>query len=334
MHTHTVRRSALGLTLVLSLAAPGQAQSTVRPIPRVPLPGAAGALSAVPRASWTQLDEVAPEADERTTVEAELFGTYLGTADLSDLPGSVQTVRGGLSATIGREFGPFDRAALELRSESNFYDFDAGTDLVPGAPDPFNDVYDTRLIGSHYHAVGERSSLFTGAELRFAGEDEAELTEGLTLSGTVGIGYRPSRELEVRFGLLGFSRLEDDGVAIPYVGLDWQPSDTLRLTAEGTRVELGLLLAERWDLVFGAEYEQRQFRLNDDAPNLNAAFRDEQVDVEAQLGFELREGTRLAATAGVALWRELTFLADGGDLLSVTEVDPEPYVGLTLEIGI
>lgn len=332
LKTQTITGTGLALAIGL-LAETAGAQSSIRPIPRAAQPSAGGALHSVPLASWSQLDSVTPEEEDPIFVHAELSGRALGTGEFSDLPGQVQTLRGTLSATLGREFGPSDRAAIELRSESSFYDFSSSAELIPGSGDPANDLYDTRLIGSHDHALSANSSLFTGLEFRFAGEDEASLTDGLTLAGAVGYGYRPSPELEVRFGALAFSRLEDDAVAIPFVGIDWQPNDRLRLTAEGTRAELELGVTQTIDMTFGAEYAQRQYRLNDTGTGAKgSAFRDEQVDAELEVGIQLGDNARLTGLGGVTLWRELTFLSDGA-LQSVTEIDPQPYVGLGLTLS-
>jgi hypothetical protein len=307
-------------------------QSTVRPIPRVApyelsVASAAPDLARGPRSEFAQ--DAAPGETEGTAVSLRGSGTVLQGSDYSDADGSVDTQRGGWEVLLGSTFGDGGLFAFGLGNEASFYDF-GGAGFVSGASDPFNDVYETRLRSTIYLPVSEPVSFFTGAELTLGGEDEAEWQDGLTVGAATGFGYRVSPALELSFGLAGASRLSDEAYLLPFLGFDWQLTETTRLIAEGPEVRLEQALGRRFDLELGAAYHQRQFRLNDSGPVSGGVFRDEQIDLSAELRFTPGPRFSVGLEVGASLWRELSFQSAAGENLGEAELAAAPFVGLSL----
>lgn len=326
----------LGAALGGALGAePVRAQSTVLPIPRIErheltLMAIAPDVVSGPRASWAEL-AAAPDGGPADSTDFGLRGRLrlLDDSPYSDAQGGVATQRGGWEALLGRSLEGGGLLALGLDTEASFYDF-SGPGFAGAVGDPFNDVYESRLRSTLYTPLDRELSLFTGLELGFGGESEADLASGITAGAAVGASYRASDALEVSLGVAAGSRLEDDAYALPFIGVDWRLTDSTRLVAEGPEVRLEQRLSAGLGAVLLADYDLRQFRLDDDGPLDGGAFRDEQIDVGLGLDWTPIDGVRIGVEGGATLWRELTTLSSNGVDLGVTEVDPAAYVGFTL----
>jgi hypothetical protein len=311
-----------------------QAQSTVLPIPRIErhelrLLAVAPDVVSGPRSSWAEL-AAAPEGELDDPTDFGLQGRMrlLDESPYSDAAGRIATQRAGWQALLGRRLEGGGLFALGLDTEASFYDFSGPG--AAGVGDPFNDVYESRLRSTLYTPLDRELSVFTGLELAYGGESEADLASGLTAGAAVGASYRASENLEVSLGVAAASRLEDDAYALPFIGVDWQLTGSTRLVAEGPEVRLEQRFTAGLDGYLLADYDLRQFRLDEDGPLDGGAFRDEQIDLGAGLNWTPIDGVRIGVEGGLTVWRELTTLsADGADL-GVTEVDPAPFVGFTL----
>jgi hypothetical protein len=320
----------------VALADAAFAQSTVRPVPRIPRPFDWNTVSAAPAAAANtphERLEALFTAPARREVTLEAGGTLLPASALETNTGDVATERFGWSAGLVQELDGGSIVALRVANEASFYDFGASAPLIGNSTDPLNDVYETRLGATYYGPIGERLSYYHGLEFVVAGEPDAGIAESTTLGLTSGLAYRATENLEFTLGLFAFSRLEDDAVVMPYIGLEWHVTSAIALAAEGNRVALVAELTDALELELFARYGQRQFRLERAGGVDEPVFRDEQIDLGATFAYALGEGAGLELGAGFTAWRELTFLDDGATLSEV-ELDPEPFVSLGLTFGI
>ncbi|MHC4263442.1 MAG: hypothetical protein ACYSWX_13030 [Planctomycetota bacterium] len=315
------------------LARPVEAQSGIRHVPRIErhelgLLAVTGDVVDGPRSSWiTGLDQ--GPTGEPASLGLRGAMQLMDDSALSDVSGTLSTQRAGWDLLLGRHFEDGGVLAFGLETEASFYDF-GGSGFGAGLSDPFNDVYESRLRGTVYRRLDSHTSFFAGGEIAFGSEDEAELASGVTAGASFGFGYRPSDALEVTFGIAGASRLEDDAYVLPFIGVDWCLTESTRLVAEGPEVRPEQDLGDTWELQVLADYDLRQFRLNDEGPTAGGAFRDEQIDLGAGLYWQPGDAVRFGLEGGMTVWRELTLLADGGASLGVTEVDPAPWIGISL----
>jgi hypothetical protein len=337
---HSTTTLALAFAIAAT-ATTAQAQSTVRPVPRIPRPldwSVAEASAARPNTNTTapsaheRLEALLPD-EARREVDLEVHGTLLPAAGLETGVGEVQTQRFGWRGALLQELDGGSVVALSVANEATFYDFGDTAALIGSSSDPLNDVYETRLGATYYGPLGERLSYYHGLEFVVAGDPEAGLRESTTLGLTSGIAYRAADSLEVTLGLFAFSRLEDDAVVMPYIGLEWEVLDGIALRAEGNRVALAAELGDTLDLELFALYAQRQFRLDEAGGVDEPVFRDEQIDLGATLAIGIGEGASLELGVGYTAWRELTFLA-GGSTQSEVELDPKPFASLGLTFGL
>lgn len=321
-----------GVSLVALIAGSferAEAQSLVRPIPRAESLGAPLA----PVAGFRELASLESAAQEQWRTEARLFGEARPSGQLEGLDSAAETQRMGWSAAVTRQFDERERLTLEGELESSFYGWSGSAPLVGGSSDPFNDLYRARFAASHQQPLSERLSVVNGLEFSLNGEDEADPLDGLVVGASSALGFAAHEQLQLSAGALVLSRLEDDPLAIPFLGIDWRPNETLHLSAEGPRVRLDLALSERFSLRFESLYAQRQYRLNEDGSGSAPVFRDEAIDLKGELHFAANQHARLVLSAGLAAWREFTFLSDGGQKLLEAEQSKEPFVGLALHLS-
>jgi len=333
-----IRRNAtVGAFLVLATGT-AAAQSIVRPVPRVATHELASLsiapdLGFGPRSEW---DVYGPQLEDQAQdgLAVALVGTleFHPDAQLSNAAGEVATQRAAWDMVLGSSSRSGGLFAVDLKTEASFYDFGGTAGLVPGAPDPFNDLYSTRLGATIYTPMADRLHLFNGVEITLAGEDQVGILDGATIGGATGFAYRASDELELSVGLAGASRLEDDAYVLPFLGIDWQATSSTRLVAEGPELRLEQDLSETVEMTLSAVYDLRQFRLNEGGALDKGVFRDEQIAMGASLSWRPDAGVQLRVGGGYTLWRELTFFDRDGIQLGQSEMDPAPYVSMSLSL--
>jgi len=330
------RRTTTFLAL-LALGGGAFAQNAFRPLPELPdlneWPGAHAAPISRAEAWFNQLEADADQPQPRTFVEVRAIAEASKGADF-DSGGSLASQHGGWVATLGTELDDDRIAALSITTEAFFYNLGGGNDLVPGASQPFNDLYRASIAGVVRSSAAGAPGWFGGFSVALGGEDEAPTNESLVVGATGGVRYEVSDRLDLELGVAALSRLEDDAWIWPYIGFRWRANEWLELAAEGTKLEARAKVADHWSLVGRAQYELNQFRLNDDNPLPKGVFRDEQI--RAGVGVERRgdDGFSFEVLAGLNLWRELSTLDSSGVKLVESELDPAPFVALSLGLSL
>jgi hypothetical protein len=318
----------------LSLAS---GQSNVRPVPAIGrVPRAAGGSDAGSREAEearflrAPAGQTAPEP--AWDVGMEIHGMLQPAADLETALGERSVLRGGWDASLARRRG--DRSLeLFLDTEASFYDWSATAALPGGAADPFNDLYETRVGALLGFAEDEQVSWFTGMEVVLAGEDSPSIGAALSIGAITGVDVRAGDDLTLSFGLAALTRLEDSTWVLPYLGFDWRLNDTVRLATDGAGVLLEAQLGRDWTATLAAEYELRQFRLNEDNAIPGGVYQDDQITLSGTLDWRVSASATLSLTAGLVAWQESTFLDDGGAKLGEVETDPAPFGAVSLTFG-
>lgn len=311
-------------------------QSNVRPVP---------AASRVQRATgghhfdsrkaeearYLKLADAPMQRPMEWDVGMDIHGMMQPASDL-ETGGDRSVLRGGWEATLSRSNG--DRSlALFLDTEASFYDWSTTTPLPGGATDPFNDLYETRLGAVMGFDESEQVSWFTGVEIVLAGEDSASIGDSLSIGVVTGCDVQASDDLSLSFGIAALTRLEDATWVLPYFGFDWRLSDRVTLATDGAGLVLDARLSRDWSAAVAAEYEMRQFRLNDDNAISDGVYQDDQITLSGELTWRASESTTLQLTGGLAAWQESTFLDGAGSKLGEVETDPGLFAAVTLSFG-
>jgi hypothetical protein len=330
------RRLCATLLAGLALAGLSSAQNAFRPLPSIPdAMEWSGAPRPVPSlASYMDsLEEAAAAPKPHSFLEARGYADASGSAGLEG-GGDFATQRGGWQVLFGTELAEERLAAVSISTEAYFYNFGGTPDLVPGAANPFNDLYRASFSGILRTPQQVGMGWFGGFEFTLGGEDEAHVRDSLVAGGVGGVHYVANEHLEVDVGLAMLSRLEDDPWIWPFLGLKWRPNDELTLEAKGTSIEARYALDPTWSLFARAEYQLRQFRLNDDNPLASGVFRDEEIRAGGGITRRSASGFKVDLYGGLNLWRELSTLDQDGGKVSEVEADTTPFVALSLQLSV
>lgn len=331
----------LFLFLAGPIGVPAFGQSNVRPVPVV---GRAPATDGehldsrkAEEASYLVLGGSPSALDAGQTVEPEwlvaldLQGTFLPSADLEN-GGERALQRGGWNATLTRDSG--DRSAtFYLDAEASFYDWSGSVPLVAGTTDPFNDLYLTRVGALASFEEDAALGWFTGMEITFSGEDDASIMEALSVGAVTGVRCRASEDLTLNVGLAVLTRLDDSAWLIPYLGFDLRLSPRVRLATEGAKLLFEAELSPDWTATLAAQYEFRQFRLNDGGALEGGAFQDDEIRATAELSWRFGAQAALSLEGGLVVWQESTFIPGDGAHEVEVESDPAPFAAVTLHFG-
>jgi len=269
---------------------------------------------------------------KRHFLDVDFHALVLDAARFSDAPGELSTQRGGWKAAFGQYSPGAASFAFALGTEASIYDFGGGPSPLAGVTDPLNDVYDTSFSARFLVEASERLSCYGGAQFGLAGEDLVSPADSVYVGAAIALRYRAADEFALLAGIAGQSRFEDSAWVLPYIGFDWQISDSLRLVTEAAEVNLDWRASEDWTLGATLAYDFRQYRLNDEGSLHGGALHDEEIRLGASLGWQPREGMKFSLEVGTLLWRELSFTDGQSGLRTEAESESPFYLraGLSL----
>jgi hypothetical protein len=307
-----MRRPPISAVVVLSIAAPAMAQDNQ------------------PVAGPTQ--RAATVAGQGINIELTGRGSYTFDSGIDDTDGSVSIWRAGFG--LGVSFQPFERARLTLGvdEEASWYLFDNATRLIPSLPaegDPFElgliTTFSPRLSVAH----DEHWSWFVGGIVQFAGDPDADVSDSGTYGGLAGARYAFSETFALTFGVVGKSRLEDDFLAFPLLGIDWKINDRVSFSTEGTVGTLRAKLDDAWAASLSIGWELREYRMADDAPVPDGVLGDSRVPIAVSFEWAPSPTLSLAITGGAVVWQEFEFRDSDGEDVTETNTDPAAFISLT-----
>ncbi len=308
------------LALTAGAAAARQAEAGAAPPPEP--------VTAPSRASVV----VPSDRDERDSAGWRFeIGAGFGHAFDADIDGagSVAVSRAGLEFSFDAPIAERIRIAFEVNSEASFYDFDGAATLLPGAADPWDDLYSVSFGPTVRVGVDDNWSWFVGADVRFSGEADSDVGESATFGGLAGARYAFSKTFALTFGAFGTSRLEDDPLILPLIGLEWQITDKVRLATRGTGLSITAELSDAFEFSILGAWNSRDYRLEDGRViNPEGVVRDTRVPIGVEVAWSPNPAIRVALEAGVVAWQEFETFDRSGNDIADDNTDPTAYVGL------
>ena len=278
----------------------------------------------------------------RTSTSNDLkFTVYTGaeTSLETDIEGGgnvdVFRLRFGVTGTAGltRDLD----LAVSVGYGLDLYDFSGTTRL--GGVDPWGDIH-TLSIGALLSLnLNDDWTAFAGPVFQFAREDNADLDDSFIGGGVVGATYKVSSALTVGGGLGLVSQIEDDPRFFPVIVLDWEISDTLRLTSQTTGasgrsgLELVYDLGNDWETAIGGSYDFRRFRLDDEGIAPDGVGEETRLPIRARLSYRAGDHFVIDLYAGIALSGELELQDSNGAGIGQEDVDPAGLLGVTVTIS-
>jgi hypothetical protein len=125
--------------------------------------------------------------------------------------------------------------------------------------------------------------------------------------------------------------LEDSLLVIPIVGFEWKISEETILATRGLGLRFTQEISEGLRFVADGEYQVREFRLGEDAPQSGGAFRDKYIPVTAGVVWSPSKNIDVTFKGGAVVWQQFQVYSSGSNRLSENDVDVAPIVSLGLE---
>lgn len=287
----------------------------------------------VARAQEGEAEEGADSTSSGLTWTLTPFFRYNLPAGLEGNNGDFSVWRTGVGYGLSGPAGEEADFNLGIGYEYNNYEFDQPNSFLPGVTnEPFSEIH-ILDVGLNFFgkANGDGWGWFGGVSGRVAGEGDAEFSDSATWGGMAGVSHRVNDELSYSLGVRAMTQIEDDVLVLPAITLDWRINDQWRFVFAGTRAELAYALAEDLSLGIGAGWENRRFRLDDDAPNLGAVIEDSSAPIFVRLSKEVNEGFNVDLTAGFTAYSEFEIADRNGNGSRTIEGDPAAFLGLSVQ---
>ncbi|MDX9911565.1 MAG: DUF6268 family outer membrane beta-barrel protein [Phycisphaerales bacterium] len=285
----------------------------------------------------TQPGGPTPQQLSRTRRELQFrFGTGASWSSESDLNGA----QGGVSIARARAAFGIDVPVLEhsvLRVdfdwEQSLYDFDdaTGFGLSDDYPLP-NDLATSSIGVSFLHPLSVDLSLLANIEGRYSAEGGADFADSITGRGFVALRYAVNPDLAFNFGLGVRSRLEEDAIILPLIGVDWQFAKDWSVRTDGLGVVLEHDYSDTLRFSLTGSYEFREYRLDTGAILPDGTFTDNSISLLLGADWDATPNVSIIARAGSVLWQEYVFRNDNSAKIADVEGDPSLFFGGGLSI--
>lgn len=270
-----------------------------------------------------------PKQDRFFDFEMGLNVDYAFRSDV-DGGGDVSVTRSMFSFDFSRSFSPDFRAGILMTTEFSWYDFDDAPGLIAGTGKPFSQLIETDFTPHVACKINDQWTAVSGLFFRFAGETHADVSDSFTWGGYVAGRYSASKDFSITIGVRANSRIEDDWTILPALGMDWHVSPSVRVqlipAVGGEAFRVSTPIGDDWTFMIDAEYQSRDFRLEDGAPLSEGVVRDARLSVGMGVLWKPCDTVEITAHAGAIAWQEFRIDDSDGNRLTESNTDPTPYI--------
>ena len=201
---------------------------------------------------------------------------------------------------------------------------------------PFdNDGLQTWNVGALLTLDGQLNdtwSITFGALGGASWEDGASFSDSLIAGGLIMAGYRVSPTLKFGLGGLYLTRINEDPLAVPALGLDWQVTDNFEITLYGLDLRAEYDVSDVWSLYLRGEYDPNGALLKERQGSDVDSFDDQGTRVAGGVKWSPSSSFSLSLEGGVA-FHEYTLRNDREEILAKDRLDPAPFVGVSARLS-
>lgn len=230
---------------------------------------------------------------------------------LDDNAGHARATRESILAGLDVPVSQKTSASASIEREWSQYDFELNPSAL--ADIGFMHLSITRfgLIGRHQ--INKDWMVIAVGDLTFSTENHAAWSDGMTYGGLVAARQQVNKSFAWQIGLVAHTRLEDSTMVLPIPGIDWKINDRLSLqTAQGMTLSYNPCKNSRWLFDFGANFENRIFRMDDRSALSNGIFIDRRIPLLLAATFRPSPRLFVKLSASVPVYRQYKFCADDG----------------------
>lgn len=243
----------------------------------------------------------------------------------------------GLNLGVTRQFTAALSAGITGQWATERWSFSQPNALDTVAP--WQDIQRPSVGLNLGYNLSQDLSFFVAPQLEWAYETGASASDGMNYGAVVGVTKVFSPTLFVGLGLGAFRQI-DENRYFPFVIVNWQISDALRLSnplqagpAGGAGLELAYALSDDWELAGGAAYRDYRFRLKSDGPVPSGLGQHSGVPVFARLTRKFGPVAQLDLYAGYVLGGRLKVMNESGATVQQTDYGASPMIALSGSIG-
>jgi Domain of unknown function (DUF6268) len=254
----------------------------------------------------------------------------MATFDTSlDTVGKMQVSRSAIAWDVAGELDEKHLLSLTAQYEYSLYDFSGATGLTPGG-DVLDGAHQISLTAQYTTILNNKWSWILGGTVSLGFEDGADTSDALIGSGFLVARLQQREDLSWIFGFGVLSRLEDDPLVFPYIGIDWKINDTLRLHSEATSVRFDSTLQDDLILYTSIGWMTREFRLDDSNTVAGGVFQENVWNWALGIESTSQENWRLRFEAGIILAHRIEIFSSTGASVGIADADPVGYLGLQI----
>jgi len=251
-------------------------------------------------------------------------------SDFDDAPGDFSVNRALVGVSLADAFNETTSYSLDFQIEHSSYDFSNATSIAPGSDDPLDDALSFSFTPSLRVALNDEWAALGGVSLIVAGETGAEASDSLRFGVFGGVERRFSNGLTLSAMIAVWSRLEDDALVFPIIGVSWQINELTRIQTRGLGAEIVSDLGNGWSLGARGAWEYREFRLSDSssAPLPEGILRDSGIVASLELAWKPSDTVVLAIEGGGVFAQEFELANKRGRRITETDADTALFIGL------
>ncbi|MFW5653566.1 MAG: DUF6268 family outer membrane beta-barrel protein [Planctomycetota bacterium] len=254
---------------------------------------------------------------------------YILDADFDDSGNdSFGVYRAGADLGISTVLNPQTRLLFTFGYEYSSYDFNSPNTFFEGvSADPFSDIHILDFGVDAFVMTSREWGWFAGVTAEFAGESNVDWDDAMTYGGKAGITWRPDDTFNLSLGIFAQTQIEDDALVLPAAAIDWQFAEQWALSLQGTRGELVHNLNADADLAFGAGWESRRFRLEDDNITRSAVVEESAIPVYVRYEWRPGQNATFELVGGARFAQEFEISDSDGDNERDFDADPSGFFG-------
>lgn len=278
-----------------------------------------------------------PQDERKLTgpdVAVTLFATHAFEADFTDVAGSVSLSRVGAEVGIRQSLDERTRISLSVGGEFSSYDFSEDSAFAGSTVAPWDETYQLSAAVIVSRQATKSWSWFFGGGADASFESDANLGKSFTGGLVGGVNYQVNENLSLGGGLAVRSRLEDSGLFLPIVSIDWKISEQWKLSNSNELNSTGIALVytpmEQLALSLHAAYQGRAYRLDEDGPFPDAVGRESRIPVWLQARYSFTPRISATLAAGYVVWQEYTVDDNNGNEIDQQSADATPFVGASV----
>lgn len=277
-------------------------------------------------------DPLGNDQEDLVTTSIRPHGRFTFDSGLEKGNGDFSVWRLGVDLDASFELSDDSQLQFRFGYEYNNYDFDAPNVFLATTSDPFDDIHIIDLGLTYLEARDDLWSWYVGADGQFSGDADADVADLASIGGRLGVGYQFTDTFDASLGILVRSQIEDDPLVVPLIGINWQIDDRWRLEFRGVRGLLSYDMGDGYSLGFGAAWEYRRFRLDDDPIAREAVVQDTTVPIFAQFTYQPDDTLEITLTGGVIAFQEFRIEDRNGNFRRDFEGDPTGFIGAGVRV--